>query len=104
MIEKECGQGGISGMSILETGMHTGQLFTLLIIALALGMDAFSLGVGIGMRGIRLRDIIKLSVVIAIFHIVMPLMACLPANTSVRFLVVWRQLLQACCLCFSADI
>lgn len=61
-------------MSILETGMHTGQLFTLLIIALALGMDAFSLGVGIGMRGIRLRDIIKLSVVIAIFHIVMPLM------------------------------
>ena len=42
--------------------MHTGQLFTLLIIALALGMDAFSLGVGIGMRGIRLRDIIKLSV------------------------------------------
>lgn len=61
-------------MALMETNMHVGQLFTLLIIAMALGMDAFSLGVGIGMKGIRLRDIIKLSVIIALFHIVMPLM------------------------------
>ncbi|MFC5647771.1 manganese efflux pump MntP family protein [Paenibacillus solisilvae] len=59
---------------MMETGMHTGQLLTLLIIALALGMDAFSLGIGIGLKGIRLRDIIKLSAIIALFHILMPLM------------------------------
>ncbi|WP_274654328.1 manganese efflux pump MntP family protein [Paenibacillus humicola] len=55
------------------TGVLTGQLLTLLIMALALGMDAFSLGIGIGMRGIRLRDVLKLSTMIGLFHIIMPL-------------------------------
>lgn len=50
-----------------------GQFLTILIMAIALGFDAFSLGIGIGMRGIRLLEIIKISVVIAIFHIAMPL-------------------------------
>ncbi|RAP74292.1 manganese efflux pump MntP family protein [Paenibacillus montanisoli] len=59
---------------MVDAGMHAGQLLTLMIIALALGMDAFSLGVGIGLKGIRLFDIIKLSAVIAIFHTIMPLM------------------------------
>lgn len=59
---------------MIEAGMQTGQLLTLFIIALALGMDAFSLGVGIGLRGIRLLDILKLSTIIALFHVIMPLM------------------------------
>ncbi|MBP3964853.1 manganese efflux pump MntP family protein [Paenibacillus lignilyticus] len=59
---------------MVEAGMHAGQLLTLLIIAMALGMDAFSLGVGIGLKGIRLMDIAKLSAIIALFHMVMPLM------------------------------
>ncbi|QYR22043.1 manganese efflux pump MntP family protein [Paenibacillus sp. sptzw28] len=59
---------------MIDAGMQTGQLLTLLIIALALGMDAFSLGIGIGLRGIRLRDVLKLSTLIALFHIFMPLM------------------------------
>ncbi|MGU3471564.1 manganese efflux pump MntP family protein [Paenibacillus sp. D51F] len=59
---------------MLEAGLHEGQLLTLLIMALALGMDAFSLGVGIGMRGIRIQDILKLSLIIGIFHVVMPLL------------------------------
>ncbi|PLT48365.1 manganese efflux pump [Paenibacillus sp. FSL W8-1187] len=58
---------------MLEATLHEGQLLTLLIMALALGMDAFSLGVGIGMRGIRLLDILKLSAVIGLFHVLMPL-------------------------------
>ncbi len=36
-------------------------------------MDAFSLGIGIGLKGIRLLDILKISLVIAVFHILMPL-------------------------------
>lgn len=51
-----------------------GQLMTIFIMAIALGMDAFSLGIGLGMRGIRLLDILKISLVIAFFHMLMPLM------------------------------
>jgi putative Mn2+ efflux pump MntP len=51
-----------------------GQLLTIAIMAVALGLDAFSLGIGIGMKGIRLLDILKISATIAIFHVVMPLM------------------------------
>jgi putative Mn2+ efflux pump MntP len=51
-----------------------GQVFTILIMAIALGMDAFSLGIGIGMKGIRLLDVLKISLTIGIFHILMPLM------------------------------
>ncbi len=50
-----------------------GQLLTVLVIAVALGMDAFSLGIGIGLRGIRKLDILKLSFIIALFHVLMPL-------------------------------
>ncbi|MFF2481268.1 manganese efflux pump MntP family protein [Paenibacillus sp. NPDC058071] len=42
-------------------------------MAAALGMDAFSLGIGIGLRGIRLLHILKLSSIIALFHVLMPL-------------------------------
>lgn len=52
---------------------HTGKLLTILLIAVALGMDAFSLCVGIGMKGIRLLHIAKISAAIAFFHMVMPL-------------------------------
>lgn len=50
-----------------------GQLITLLLMAAALGMDAFSLGIGIGLRGIRLMHVARLSAVIGLFHVLMPL-------------------------------
>jgi putative Mn2+ efflux pump MntP len=53
--------------------LHWGELITLLMIGTALGMDAFSLGVGMGMGGIRLLTILKVSITIGIFHIIMPL-------------------------------
>lgn len=59
--------------AVVEANLHAGQFLTLLIMAVALGFDAFSLGLGIGLRGIRLKDILKLSSVIALFHIIMPL-------------------------------
>lgn len=58
---------------MIDVHVQAGQLFTLLIIAAALGLDAFSIGLGIGLKGIRLRDILKLGTVIALFHILMPL-------------------------------
>lgn len=50
-----------------------GQAFTVLIMACALGMDAFSLGFGLGMRGVSVPLIMRVSAVIALFHVVMPL-------------------------------
>ncbi|MEK4114000.1 putative Mn2+ efflux pump MntP [Paenibacillus sp. DS2363] len=56
-----------------DVSVHVGQLVTILIMAIALGLDAFSLGIGIGMKGIRLRDVLRISIVTALFHIIMPL-------------------------------
>ena len=52
---------------------ETGQWLTIVIMSVALGMDAFSLGIGIGLRGIRLLNILKISFVIGLFHVIMPL-------------------------------
>jgi putative Mn2+ efflux pump MntP len=57
-----------------------GQFFTLFLMAFALGLDAFSLSLGIGLKGIRLLDILKISIVIALFHIVMPLIGFFMGN------------------------
>ncbi|PYI51121.1 manganese efflux pump MntP family protein [Paenibacillus flagellatus] len=54
--------------------VETGQWITIVVMAIALGMDAFSLGIGIGLRGIRLLDVLKVSFVIGLFHVLMPLM------------------------------
>lgn len=58
---------------MLETPAGLGQLIAILMMAAALGMDAFSLGIGIGMKGIRLLHVLKISVLIGLFHILMPL-------------------------------
>lgn len=51
-----------------------GQFVTLLMIAAALGMDAFSLGLSIGIRGLVFRQIYVISLTIGLFHFVMPLL------------------------------
>jgi putative Mn2+ efflux pump MntP len=63
------GQGGNKMQAIPAA---TGQMLTILVMAVALGMDALSLGIGIGLKGVRLRDILKLSSIIALFHVLMP--------------------------------
>lgn len=50
-----------------------GKIFTLLLTAAALGTDAMSLAIGIGLRGIERRERIKVSLIIGLFHILMPL-------------------------------
>jgi manganese efflux pump family protein len=50
-----------------------GQFMTLLIMAFALGMDAFSVGMGMGMLELRLKQIGKIGLVIGLFHVIMPL-------------------------------
>jgi len=54
------------------TGM-LGELMTLLLMAIALGMDAFSVGLGMGMIKLRMRQIFYIGITIGIFHVFMPL-------------------------------
>jgi manganese efflux pump family protein len=60
--------------------VELGQLITIVMMAVALGMDAFSMGIGMGLRGIRLVNIAKVSFVIGLFHILMPLMGMFMGN------------------------
>ncbi|MCL5058369.1 MAG: manganese efflux pump MntP family protein [Actinobacteria bacterium] len=46
---------------------------TILLLAVALGTDAFSMCLGIGMTGVRRGQILLISVTILLFHIAMPL-------------------------------
>ncbi|MGG4265103.1 manganese efflux pump MntP family protein [Peribacillus simplex] len=50
-----------------------GEIITLLLMAFALGMDAFSVGLGMGMFKLRLRQVFFIGLIVGVFHILMPL-------------------------------
>ncbi|RDI41569.1 manganese efflux pump MntP family protein [Falsibacillus pallidus] len=50
-----------------------GELITLMLMAFALGMDAFSIGLGMGMYELRLKQIFYIGLTVGIFHVWMPL-------------------------------
>ncbi|WP_040206977.1 manganese efflux pump MntP [Neobacillus jeddahensis] len=54
-----------------------GELITLIVMAFALGMDAFSVGLGMGMYKLRLRKICYIGLTIGFFHVWMPLVGVL---------------------------
>ena len=49
------------------------KLSTLLLLSIALGTDAFSMCLGIGMAGVRRFQIMVISFTVLVFHIFMPL-------------------------------
>lgn len=49
------------------------QLIPLLMMAVALSMDAFSVSLGMGTVALRKRQIFHIGIVIGIFHVIMPL-------------------------------
>lgn len=54
-----------------------GQLYTLSIMAFALGMDAFSVSLSVGLLQLRLKQIFLIGINIGIFHMFMPLIGML---------------------------
>ncbi|WP_152446668.1 manganese efflux pump MntP family protein [Bacillus sp. THAF10] len=50
-----------------------GEFMALFLMAIALGMDAFSVGLGMGMIKLRLRQIFYIGLTIGAFHVFMPL-------------------------------
>lgn len=51
---------------------HIGEIVSLIFMAAALGMDAFSVSLGIGMQRIRLKRIAEIGLIMGLFHIIMP--------------------------------
>jgi len=58
---------------MLETSIPIGQWLTVTVMAVALGFDALSLCLGIGLRGIRRLHMLRVSLMIGLFHVIMPL-------------------------------
>lgn len=62
------------------------EIITLTIMAFALAMDAFSVGLGMGMFKLRLRQIFKIGLTIGLFHVWMPLLGIITGKLlSERF-------------------
>jgi putative Mn2+ efflux pump MntP len=70
------------------------------IIALVLGMDAFSLALGLGLKGVSYRYELKLSALVALFHVLMPLIGLYLGVVIGKFLGVWAQRLGAVILVY----
>ncbi|NLB88123.1 MAG: manganese efflux pump [Syntrophomonadaceae bacterium] len=52
--------------------MHE-NLITIILVAIVLGMDSFSLSLGMGLRGVTKRFEAKFVTIVALLHIIMPL-------------------------------
>jgi len=57
------------------------EFFSVLLLAVALGMDAFSVCIGMGMRYIKFKRIVIIGLVIGIFHLVMPYIGMIMGRT-----------------------
>ena len=65
---------------------QAGELLTLILMAFALGMDAFSIGLGMGMFRLTKRHIFRIGVTIGFFHVWMPLLGMVAGRfLSVQF-------------------
>ncbi len=62
--------------------------FTTLIIGISLSMDAFSLALIYGTQSISKRNKIILSIIVGIYHFVMPLLGVFLGNIILKYLVI----------------
>lgn len=54
-------------------GIHVHNVTSLVLMAIAIGMDVFSVSLGLGMQQLRLRRIAFIGLIFGIFHIIFPL-------------------------------
>lgn len=58
---------------MIGTSIPVGEWLTVIIMAVALGFDAFSLCLGLGMRGVGRWYMFRISLLIACFHMILPI-------------------------------
>ncbi|SHG93362.1 Putative Mn2+ efflux pump MntP [Thermosyntropha lipolytica DSM 11003] len=76
------------------------QLATVVLIAVVLGMDAFSLAMGMGLNGVSKRYEIKFAFAVGVMHIVMPLIGLSLGLAVGKILGVWAGWLGALILTY----
>ena len=64
------------------------QIFIILMIAVSLSMDAFSLALIYGTQSISKKNKIILSIIVGIYHFVMPLLGVFLGNIILKYLVI----------------
>lgn len=77
---------GYEGGFKLELNLQLGQLITFFMMSIALGMDAFSLGIGIGLQKLSGSQIMKISTTIGMFHVIMPLIGIMTGYYLLTFI------------------
>lgn len=76
-----------------------GQLLTLMIVAFAVSMDAFSVSIGIGTVGVSQKHMMKISLVFGIAHVFMPLFGIFLAHMVSRYIGVFSAYIGGGILC-----
>lgn len=78
------------------------QLATIILVAIVLGLDAFSLAMGMGVKGVNRRYEIQFSSTVGVFHIMMPLIGLEAGLALGKLLGVWAGRLGALVLIYIA--
>jgi putative Mn2+ efflux pump MntP len=76
------------------------QLITIIFVAVVLGLDAFSLALGYGMRGISRKNIFKFTLIITLYHILMPFIGIRIGLAAGKLLGIWAARLGGLALAY----
>lgn len=78
----------------------TEQIATVLLVAIVLGADAFSLSLGIALNGVKRAFIVKFVIVVTVLHILMPLIGLILGLLAGNVLGDWAAWLGASILAY----
>ena len=76
------------------------DLFLVIVIAISLSMDAFSLSLAYGTLGMKNKDKYILSLIVGIFHFVMPLLGMFVGNVFLNFIKINPDIIVSVILSF----
>ncbi len=76
------------------------QMATILLVAVVLGMDAFSLSMGMGLQGVTRKYEVKFIVIVAVLHVIMPLLGLSLGLAVGKLLGVWAACIGALILAY----
>lgn len=69
------------------------KIISIIMIGISLSMDAFSLALFYGSKGIKNKNLIKLTISVGIFHFIMPLIGCFVGSIILNFIRIKAELL-----------
>ena len=76
------------------------QFTTVILVAIVLGADSFSLAMGMGLKGVSRSYEMKFSAMVGVFHILMPLIGLTLGMVAGNFLGIWAGRLGALVLAY----